>query len=312
MNPDQRRTFCKSGHSRIGFTYSPERPDHRTPIWIMTTKRITSSQNPFFRRLCALHDKARERRKEGLFVAEGFREVGRALQNGFEAESIVFDEGITSTSILEEWQATLPADIPPLNLVSLDNALFGKVAYRSSVPNVVAVLKIKDRSVHEIPISSRPLFLLVDRVEKPGNLGAMLRTADAAGVDAVLVCDPHTDIWNPNVIRASLGAAFSVPLACLSAAEASDFLVKNQVPIAVTSLRASLPFYEVDLTGPVAFVVGTEADGVSAFWEGVASSRIVIPMLGQVDSLNVSTAAAIVLFEAVRQRMGQGKILPVD
>jgi TrmH family RNA methyltransferase len=268
----------------------------------MTIKRISSAHNTLFKQWLALHEKARERKKEGLFLAEGLREVGMALRNGFEVEILLFDESFTSPSLLEDWWASLSLDGDHARLVSLDTTLFRKFAYRSAVPNVVAVLKTRYRSVHELPLSACPLLLLVDNVEKPGNLGAMLRTADAAGVDAVLVCDQHTDIWNPNVIRASLGAAFSVPLACLPAADALTYLKEHQIKVLVTSLHATNSVHDADLKEPLAFVVGTEADGVSAFWQDMASKSIIIPMHGQVDSLNVSAAAAVVLFEAVRQR----------
>jgi TrmH family RNA methyltransferase len=172
---------------------------------------------------------------------------------------------------------------------------------------VVAVLKMKNHGFADLRLSENPLLLIMESVEKPGNLGAMLRTADAAGVDAVLVCDPHTDIFNPNAIRASLGAIFTVPVVACSSEEAVAFLRftplgSKKIKIMATWLEAARSLYDVDLRQPLAFVLGAEATGITPFWVEQADERIIIPMSGQVDSLNVSASAAVVLFEAVRQR----------
>ncbi len=263
-------------------------------------KQITSPQNPFIKNIAVLGAKARDRREQGLFVAEGLREVELAFRSGFEAAAVLFEEAVTSFSIVENLLKN--AVVPPAEVIATNAQVFEKVAYRTGVPNVVAVFKMKSPSLADLRLSENPLLLIMESVEKPGNLGAMLRTADAAGVDAVLVCDPHTDIFNPNAIRASLGAIFTVPVVALPSEEAVAFLRSNNIKIMATWLEAAKPLYSADLRQPLAFVLGTEATGISNYWVEQADERLIIPMTGQVDSLNVSASAAIVLFEAVRQR----------
>ncbi len=268
-------------------------------------KQITSPQNPLIKNIAVLGAKARDRREQGLFVAEGLREVELALRSGFEAVALLFEESVTPFSTIEKLlkNATSPTGVnQPAELIATNAQVFEKIAYRTGVPNVVAVFKMKNVTLEDLQLSENPLLLIMESVEKPGNLGAMLRTADAAGVDAVLVCDPHTDIFNPNAIRASLGAIFTVPVVALSSEEAVAFLRSNNIKIMATWLEAANSLFATDLRQPLAFVLGAEATGISKFWVAQADERIIIPMAGQVDSLNVSASAAIVLFEAVRQR----------
>ncbi|MCF8245767.1 MAG: RNA methyltransferase [Saprospiraceae bacterium] len=263
-------------------------------------KQITSPQNPLIKNIAVLGAKARDRREQGLFVAEGLREVELAFRSGFEAEVLLFEEAVTLFSVVEnlvENAAQKPAEV-----IATSAQVFEKIAYRTGVPNVVAVFKMKTATLADLELSETPLLLIMESVEKPGNLGAMLRTADAAGVDAVLVCDPHTDVFNPNAIRASLGAIFTVPVVALASEEAVSFLRSKNIKIMATWLEAATSLYATDLRQPLAFVLGAEATGISKFWVEQADERIIIPMVGQVDSLNVSASAAIVLFEAVRQR----------
>jgi RNA methyltransferase, TrmH family len=263
-------------------------------------KQITSPQNPFIKNIALLAHKARERRPQGLFVAEGLREVGLALKNGFEAEALLYDETLIPAATVEALAAT--ARISPKEIIGVSRPVFEKIAYRSTVANVVGLFKIKQPALADITFKAAPFILVVEKVEKPGNLGAMLRTAGAAGVDAVLVCDPLCDVFNPNTIRASLGAVFSLPVVPCTSAGAIDWLRQNEIRILATHLEAATSLYRCDLGGPVALVVGAESTGISAEWATAASERIIIPMAGQVDSMNVSVSAAIVLFEAVRQR----------
>ena len=235
-----------------------------------------------------------------MFVAEGLREVGLALKNGFEAEALLFDEILTPPAIVEALATT--ARFSPKEIIGVSRPVFEKIAYRSTVPNVVGLFKIQLPALADITFRAAPFILVVEKVEKPGNLGAMLRTADAAGVDAVLVCDPLCDVFNPNAIRASLGAVFSVPVVACTSAGAIDWLRQNEIRILATHLEAAKSLYQCELGGPVALVVGAESSGISAEWASAADERIIIPMAGQVDSMNVSVSAAIVLFEAVRQR----------
>ena len=239
-----------------------------------------------------------------MFVAEGLREIELALRSDFEAEALLFDEAVTPFSIIEKLLEN--AAKQPDEVIAVSTPVFEKIAYRSGVPNVVAVFKMKNPGLGGLRLSETPLLVVIESIEKPGNLGAMLRTADAAGVDAVLVCDPHTDIFNPNAIRASLGAIFTVPAISLSSQDAVGFLKKQGIQILATWLEAAKPLYECDLTKPLAFVLGAEATGISKYWAEQADERIIIPMAGQVDSLNVSASAAIVLFETMRQRSKHG------
>lgn len=263
-------------------------------------KQITSPQNPFIKNIALLGSKARDRREQGLFVAEGLREVELALRSGYEAEAVLFEEAMTPLKMVEDLLEN--ARTQPRELIAANAMVFEKIAYRTGVPNVVAVLKMKNPSLADLRLSTTPLLLIMENVEKPGNLGAMLRTADAAGVDAVLVCDPHTDIYNPNAIRASLGAIFTVPVVAISSEEAVAYLRSKQIKIMATWLEAAKPLYEADLKQPLAFILGAEATGISPYWVEQADERLIIPMTGQIDSLNVSASAAIVLFEAIRQR----------
>lgn len=265
-------------------------------------KQITSPQNPLIKNIAVLGAKARDRREQGLFVAEGLREVELALRSGFEAEHLLFEEAVTPFSMVENLLKI--AASPPADVIGTNTQVFEKIAYRTGVPNVVAVFKMKNASLDDLKLSDTPLLLIMESVEKPGNLGAMLRTADAAGVDAVLVCDPHTDVFNPNAIRASLGAIFTVPVVVLPSEDAVAFLRSKKIKIMATWLEAASSLYATDLRQPLAFVLGAEATGITPFWVEQADERIIIPMVGQLDSLNVSASAAIVLFEAIRQRQG--------
>jgi len=268
-------------------------------------RRITSVQNPLIKNVMALAEKSRERKKQGLFVAEGLREVGLALKNGFQADSLFFDEDKTSPEALDQLFATGAEE--PRDIYAVSTAVMEKIAFRASVPNVVALLRRRDRRLSELSPAPAPLVLILETIEKPGNLGAILRTADAAGVDAVIVCDPLVDEYNPNAIRSSLGAIFSVPIVTTDAEPALAWLRRQGIRIFSTYLGASTPYYTIDLKGPSAFVLGSEAYGISDFWVRESNQNIIIPMQGQVDSLNVSVSAAIVLFEAVRQRAANPK-----
>lgn len=261
---------------------------------------ITSLQNPLVKNVLVLIEKSRERKKQGLFVAEGLREVGMALKKGFRAECLFYEESKTSPEALD---ALFPDGVQePRETYIVSPAIMEKIAYRANIPNVVALMQRRDLRLSELQLSPNPLILVLETVEKPGNLGAILRTADAAGVDAVIVCDPLVDEYNPNVIRSSLGAVFSVPVVTTDAEPALAWLHRQGVRVFATFLEANVPYYTLDLKGPTAFVLGSEAQGISEFWVRESTQRVIIPMFGQVDSLNVSVSAAVVLFETVRQR----------
>ena len=268
-------------------------------------KHLTSPNNLTIKQAVQLKHKARERKAQGLFIAEGLREVRLALENGFEPTHLFYAPDITPISTIE--QVCKNAAVLPKETITVSEAVFDKIAYRSSVPNVVAVFKsqvvgcrLQVASLAEP--EKKPLILILEGIEKPGNLGAILRTADAAGIDALFVCEPDFDLFNPNAIRASLGAIFTVPIFEMASADAVAFLKKNNIPIYATYLEAAKPLYECDLKKAAALVLGAEATGITLFWVEQADERIIIPMAGQVDSMNVSASAAVVMFEAVRQR----------
>ncbi len=257
--------------------------------------KITSTQNPKIKSLLAL-EKPRERRKQQLFIVEGTKEVRMALEAGYKIGNIFFCEEILdikeSGDILKEDKLLVP--------VSRD--VFDKIAVRETSGGILAVAEQKAHRLDDIVLSKTPLLLILEAVEKPGNLGAILRTADAAGVDAVIICDPQTDFYNPNVIRSSVGCVFTKQIASASSEETIAWLKKNNIQIFCTYLKASHPYHEVNYTKSSAIVMGTEATGLSDIWVKNASANIIIPMLGKIDSMNVSNAAAVVVYEAMRQR----------
>lgn len=256
---------------------------------------ITSTQNPKIKSLLTL-EKPRERRKQQLFIVEGVKEIKLALEAGYKIGNIFFCEEIISRdeSDFIRQQDKL--------LIPVTKEVFDKIAIRESTGGMIAVAEQKVHDLQQIQLSHNALILVLESVEKPGNLGAILRTADAAGVDAVIICDPQTDFYNPNVIRSSVGCVFTKQIASSSSKDAIAWLKKNNVAIYCTYLRASRPYHEVDFTKPSAIVMGTEATGLSEEWVKNSNANIIIPMLGKIDSLNVSTSAAVVVFEACRQR----------
>ena len=259
---------------------------------------ITSTQNPKVKSLLAL-EKPRERRRQQLFIIEGKKEIGLALKAGYKIGNLFY-----CVDILPE------TDLRSLGfedkfLVPVTQEVFDKIAVRENSGGVIAVAEMKSHRLDEITLSKKPLVLVLESVEKPGNLGAILRTSDAAGVDAVIICDPQTDFYNPNVVRSSLGCVFTKQIASASSEETIAWLKKNKLAIYCTYLKASKPYHEVNYTVPTAIVMGTEATGLSDNWVKNADANIIIPMQGKIDSMNVSTAAAVVVFEAVRQRAAQ-------
>ena len=263
---------------------------------------ISSTQNPKIKHLLALQQKSSLRRKEGLFVVEGQRELGHCLGAGYEIDSIFMLEDTP----LEELQINEGCET-----YTVSANVYSRIAYRESTEGVTAILKAKqlrlqdlDESIKQKPetASHPPLYVVIEGVEKPGNIGAILRSADAAGIDAVIVCDPLTDIYNPNLIRSSIGAVFTVPVVACTSEECIAFLKEHHVQILTAQLQDSSPYYATDMRRPTAIVMGTEATGLTPIWRKAADAHIRIPMLGQLDSLNVSVSAAILMYEAVRQR----------
>ena len=258
---------------------------------------ITSAQNPKIKRLLQLQQKSSERRKAGLFVVEGIREVERCLEKGYEIDTIFYLNKDLSENVSEIIEKN-----KGIKLFEVSPAIYEKIAYRGSTEGVIAEVKTKDKTLNDLNLSENPLVVVLESVEKPGNLGAILRSADAAGADALIVCDPLTDLYNPNLIRNSTGAIFSVPCVACTSDECIKFLKKNNIQILTAQLQDSELYYDTDMKCGTAIVMGTEATGLTAIWRKAADAHIRIPMLGITDSLNVSVSAAILLYEAVRQR----------
>ncbi len=272
---------------------------------------ISSTQNPKIKHIALLQQKSSERRKSGLFVVEGQRELGHCLAAGYEIESIYVlesqQERLCSGNVA---QAVVDAD-GNVSLGDIQNKVkvntvtpqvYEKIAYRGSTEGILAVVKTKQHTLADLKLAENPLVIVLEGVEKPGNLGAILRTADAAGVDAVLVCDPLTDLYNPNLIRSAIGAIFTVPVATCTSEECITYLKERGIKILTAQLQDSRPYYDQDMTAATAIVMGTESTGLTDIWRKAADAHIRIPMLGKLDSLNVSVSTAILVYEVVRQR----------
>ena len=294
----------------------------------MKIEQVTSAQNPKIKNLLLLQEKSKARREQGLFVVEGRRELEHCLEGGFEIRTLFYcpeiaEEGVVSKisgrprpdkregpagvasgrgrSEAEAIFDTIPSAAKPL-VIEIPEQIYRKVAYRESTEGIIAEVANKSLKLEDLKLPENPLIVVLESVEKPGNLGAVLRSADAAGADAVLICDPLTDLYNPNLIRASIGAVFTVPTVAVSSEDAIAFLKAKNIQILTAQLQDSSPYYDVNMRKGTAIVMGTEATGLTNPWRQAASAHIRIPMLGRLDSLNVSVSAAILLFEAVRQR----------
>ncbi len=257
----------------------------------MVENIITSVQNPKIKHLLLLQQKSAERRKEGLFVVEGLRELCHCIEAGYEPDTVFYCPEI------------LQGELPPAgNRIAVSKTVYERIAYRGTTEGVVAQIKTRKTTLDDLKLPKNPLIVVLESVEKPGNLGAILRSADAAGADAVIVCDPLTDLYNPNLIRSSIGGIFSVPCVACTTEECISFLKAKGIRILTAQLQDSSLYYDTDMTLPTAIIMGTESTGLTNDWRKAADAHIRIPMLGRLDSLNVSVSAAILLFEAVRQR----------
>lgn len=252
---------------------------------------ITSTSNPKLKRLLALQEKSSLRRETGLFVVEGRRELEHCLAAGYEIDTLFVCSDIADAFAGQQTKT-----------FELSKEAYAKVAYRGSTEGVIAEVKAKNLTLGDLHLKDNPLIVVLEGVEKPGNLGAVLRSADAAAADAVIVCDPLTDLYNPNLIRASIGAIFTVPTVACSSEEAIAWLKNNDIQILTAQLQDSSLYYDTPMTAGTAIVMGTESTGLTQQWRDAADAHIRIPMLGRLDSLNVSVSAAILLFEALRQR----------
>ncbi len=256
---------------------------------------ITSTQNPKIKNILSL-EKSRERKNQNLFIVEGVKELSLAIEGDYKINGVFFCPEIIS---VEDVKSIIRHDNL---LIPVQQKVFEKIAYRESTGGVIVIAEMKTHTLQDVVLRKNPLLLILEAVEKPGNLGALLRTADAAGVDAVVICDPQTDFYNPNVIRSSVGCIFTTQIASATSASAITWLKENNIQICATYLQASKPYFEIDFTQPTAIVMGTESTGLSDLWVKETDSTIIIPMQGKIDSMNVSTAAAVIVFEATRQR----------
>lgn len=265
----------------------------------MVENIITSAQNPKIKKLLLLQQKSSERRKENLFVVEGKRELEHCLEANFEVDSVFFCPQILGEDNWKSLSLSLKAGV---RMFEVSPDVYNKIAYRGGTEGVVAEIVPRYLSLSELNLPENPLVVVLESVEKPGNLGAILRSADASKVDAVVICDPLTDLYNPNLIRSSIGGIFSVPCVACESAECIRFLKEKGIQILTAQLQDSKLYYDTDMTGGTAIVMGTESTGLTDVWREAADAHIRIPMLGRLDSLNVSVSAAILMFEAVRQR----------
>ena len=253
---------------------------------------ITSLQNERVKSVVKLREDKRQRQRDGLMLVEGWDELTLALASGLTPRTVFTAPELTSR----------PIALPAVETLTVSRAVFEKMSHREGPDGWLGVFPIPSRSLADLHLRPSPLVILAESVEKPGNLGAILRTADAAGVDALLVCDPRVDLWNPNVIRASRGAAFSVQTVEADNVSALAWLKSRDMQVLAATPAARQPYTAADLTRPTAIAVGTEDAGLSDFWLSHADQQVLIPMFGQVNSLNVSVSAALIVYEAVRQR----------
>tara|TARA_R110002051_G_scaffold4587_1_gene25085 strand:- start:6825 stop:7634 length:810 start_codon:yes stop_codon:yes gene_type:complete len=263
-------------------------------------KEISSLQNPLIKKVLVLKDKSRERKKTGEFVLEGLRELQLALKANYDITTVFFNEAILSSDQVAQ---IIPIDQSELEVIKVSKEVYQKIAYRETTEGIIALVKSKSHLLSDLKFKNKnPLILVADATEKPGNLGAILRTADAAKLDAVLIVNPKGDLYNPNIIRSSVGCIFTNAIATGSTEEVIAFLKEHKIFIYCAALTASENYSKIDYTKASAIVVGTEATGLPQEWLKNSTQNIIIPMEGEIDSMNVSVSAAIIIFEAKRQR----------
>jgi len=261
-------------------------------------EKIQSTQNSRIKNVQKLFAKSKERNEQNLFIIEGLRELRLALTGSYRVDTVfICPELFSETDFME-----IQTELNSTRLYEISLPVFEKIAYREHSSGILALAKPRSNTLNNLNLSDNPFVIVLESVEKPGNLGAVLRTADAAKVDAVIVCDPLTDVYNPNVIRSSVGCVFTVPIAISTHSDTFSFLKENRIRIFAAELQASQEYQDTDFTQACALIMGTEAAGLTPFWIDRADARIKIPMRGKIDSLNVSVSTAILTFEAMRQR----------
>lgn len=265
----------------------------------MNSLQITSKQNPKIKGLLNLR-KRRDRDEQGLFLIEGYREVSRALKKGIAPKELYYSPDWFLGE--NENDLILQAEAKGARLYELSKEVFEKCSYRDRPDGLLAVAPQWKQDLDDVKLSEKPFVLVVEAIEKPGNLGTILRSADGAGVDTVIVCDAVTDIFNPNVVRSSTGVLFSVPVVVSDSKTVHDWLRKNKIQIVCTTPDTDSIYTKTDLTGPVAIAMGSEQYGLTDFWLKNSDINVRIPMMGLADSLNVAMATGLLVYEALRQR----------
>ena len=253
---------------------------------------IVSLQNPKVKYIVKLREDKRQRQRGGVILVEGYDELTLALGSGLKPQTL-----LTAPELVSR-----PIDIPNAEITTVSRAVFEKMSYRDNPDGWMGIFPTPKRSLDDLKLSASPLVIVAESVEKPGNLGAILRTADAAHVDAVIVCDPRVDLWNPNVIRASRGAVFAVPTIEAESSTALAWLRLRKMRVLAATPSAEELYTNINLSEPIAIAVGTEDEGLTDYWMQNADIKVKIPMLGTVNSLNVSIATALIVYESVRQR----------
>lgn len=254
---------------------------------------ISSTKNPKIQHLIRLRQKPKERKADKCSLLEGRNEVEKALKSGIRLTEVFICEDYFQGKFHIEGNT---------EVYYVNAAVYEKIAMRGDTEGIVAVFDTPEHPLDQLSLPRNPLLLLVEKVEKPGNLGAIMRTADACGIDALIICDPLTDLYNPNTIRASLGCVFTIPIAIASLYESIQYLKDRKISILAATPHTDRMLYDLDLTRGVAVAVGTEHDGLSDALMEKADLSCKIPMFGLADSLNVSVSTAVILYEGVRQR----------
>src|SRR5574343_1177159 len=258
----------------------------------MKIEVITSPQNPKVKNLLKLIEKSSERRAQNLIVVEGKREFGLSISAGMEIEQLFFCDALGANA----------NELTAHQYFEISKEVFAKLAYREKSDGYIGLLKPKYFSLETLPLTSNPFLIVLEAVEKPGNLGAIMRTADAANIDAVIICDQRNDIYNPNAIRSSVGCIFTVPIVVSTNEEVKAWLDEKNINHYAAALTATKFYTDINFKESSAVIMGTEATGLSEFWLNNSTSQIKIPMEGKIDSLNVSISTAVLTFEAKRQR----------
>ncbi|WP_215731652.1 TrmH family RNA methyltransferase [Bizionia saleffrena] len=263
----------------------------------MDIKHISSVQNALIKQVLLLKDKSRERKKSGVFIIEGLREIELAVKGKYTIETIFYYADIFPKEQLEK------SDLKASQYIEISKDVYQKIAYRETTEGIIAIAKGKENTIDKLIFNNKnPLILVAEAPEKPGNIGAILRTADAANADAVIIANPKTDVYNPNIIRSSVGCVFTNQIATGTTSEIIAFLKSENIAIYAAILQDAVAYHTQNFTTPTAIVVGTEATGLSEAWRVASKQNIIIPMQGEIDSMNVSVAAGILIFEAKRQR----------